>query len=98
MNALLYKEYRASEAWQKLRLAVIARAKGRCENCNSIFGTDVHHLTYVRVMCELLTDLQLLCIPCHRKAHPEKRKKQRPVVKTCDNIATLAQAYLTTGI
>lgn len=33
---------------------------------------QVHHLTYIRLGNEDLSDLQVLCLGCHRRRHPNK--------------------------
>ena len=65
----LYTAYLDSPAWAALRQQVIARDGGRCRACGAP-GEHVHHLTYQRVTEEDLSDLTLLCAPCHADQHP----------------------------
>jgi len=65
----LYTAYLDSPAWAALRQQVIARDGGRCRACGAP-GEHVHHLTYQRVTEEDLSDLVLLCAPCHADQHP----------------------------
>jgi len=64
-----YDAYLRSEAWQKLRKAVFARASYRCEGCQAADAEEVHHLTYIRLGHEFLTDLLAVCAPCHAVLH-----------------------------
>ena len=59
--------YLKSLAWTALRLKVIKRDRV-CQCCNQP-GNVVHHLTYERLGAEQLSDLTLLCQPCHQKQH-----------------------------
>lgn len=66
--------YLKTEAWWQLRAKVIARDKGTCQGCLAEEGTEVHHLTYVRWRCELLTDLVLFCHACHEHCTETNRR------------------------
>jgi len=69
-NASRYSEYLKSDAWEEKRKLVLKRAKYSCEGCGSEkTSLDVHHLTYERKGCELLTDLVAYCRKCHSLAH-----------------------------
>jgi AAA domain/HNH endonuclease len=66
-----YVAYLNSPAWAGRRLEALRRAGGRCQRCGD--GTpaaEVHHLTYERIGAELPDDLEAVCAPCHRRAHP----------------------------
>lgn len=63
-----YYEYLASAKWRQLRLVVLRKAKFRCAGCVRE-ARHVHHLTYVRLGRERLTDLVALCPDCHRDVH-----------------------------
>lgn len=61
-----------SGVWKKKRQLVINRAMGLCEACERegrvTPGVEVDHIIPVsRGGDESLTNLQLLCVPCHRK-------------------------------
>jgi 5-methylcytosine-specific restriction endonuclease McrA len=61
---------RRTEHWRRLRIQVLKRADARCEVCGAGgCRLEVHHLTYERLREELLTDVLLLCQPCHAKEH-----------------------------
>ncbi|WP_438720421.1 HNH endonuclease [Enterococcus sp. AZ103] len=88
--AKLYKTHR----WQRLREVIISRDYGLCQECKRrgiiTRGVVVHHLIEAR---EDITkfwnkdNLQLVCLACHNKEHPEKSggekkiKTKRKVVK-----------------
>jgi hypothetical protein len=63
-----YENYLASPQWRQVRAKVIDRDVV-CQGCRGCPPTQVHHLTYVRVGCELLTDLVALCDRCHMLEH-----------------------------
>lgn len=75
-----YKSYMSSQAWyrrraMKLLYAGALRGFVECEMCHREFPptrVDCHHLTYERLGCERLSDLQVLCRTCHQiiGAHP----------------------------
>lgn len=64
-----YRAYINGPKWGRLRSAVKRRAKGVCERCHCNPIDSVHHLTYIRLYKERLTDLQGLCFPCHQFIH-----------------------------
>lgn len=57
--------YMASREWAMKREAVKKRAKGICEHCRKVPGTQTHHLNYGNLYDEPLEELQWLCGPCH---------------------------------
>ncbi len=68
-----YKRYMRSDAWAAIRDVKLACAAHKCERCGKRARLDVHHLTYDRFGGdERMTDLQVLCRPCHNKAHGRK--------------------------
>jgi len=64
-----YETYIRSRAWQVVRRAIILRCKGICERCKRWPVANVHHLTYERLGCELMSDLLGVCSLCHRELH-----------------------------
>lgn len=69
---------RKEDWWGWYVPAIRRRAGGRCERCNErTRRLEVHHLTYERFGRELLTDLQGLCEPCHKKADEERKRWTR---------------------
>ena len=86
----LYK----TNKWRKLRELVIARDFGVCQECQRrgiiARGTVVHHIIEAREDITKFWDidnLELVCLACHNKEHPEKSggekkvKTKRKVVK-----------------
>ena len=68
-----YNRYMRSDIWHAIRDAKLACASHKCERCGKRARLDVHHLTYDRFGGdERMTDLQVLCRPCHNKAHGRK--------------------------
>lgn len=75
--------YLKSPHWKDLRKQVFISQGKQCSKCPATKRLDVHHLQYKSIFDVLLEDLQVLCRPCHRKEHPEKRKtKKAKVVQT----------------
>ena len=69
-----YGSYMKSAEWFHKRTLVLIRAEWICEVrwCLNL-AQDVHHLTYDRFGGdERMTDLQVLCRPCHNEAHGRK--------------------------
>lgn len=67
-----YKSYLASDHWALRRKAVINRANGLCEICNSP-AEEVHHKTYTRIGNEQPDDLMAVCRACHELIHNVKK-------------------------
>lgn len=61
-----YNIYLNSREWQRRRQGILERDSFICQSCLGKKATEVHHLTYTRVGCELATDLISLCSSCHR--------------------------------
>jgi hypothetical protein len=69
--------YYCSPQWGQLRRQVIERSGGLCERCDMRRGTAVHHLTYIRLYREKLTDLMHICEACHEYTHGKYRTWER---------------------
>jgi 5-methylcytosine-specific restriction endonuclease McrA len=73
LRSLPYSAYLKTPHWTNKKRLARAMANYRCARCNErrseTVKLEVHHLTYERVGCEELSDLEVLCAPCHRKAH-----------------------------
>ncbi len=68
-----YRRYMRSDAWRAIRDVRLSIAAYECEKCGSRETLHVHHLTYDRFGGdERMTDLQVLCRPCHNQAHGRK--------------------------
>lgn len=64
-----YQEYLRSYKWRKLRQLALEHTHHRCSSCGSTYKLEVHHRTYDRLGNEKLSDLQVLCMICHQRAH-----------------------------
>jgi hypothetical protein len=65
-----YAEYLKSPHWQAVRRDALARAKNRCQLCNSRKKPlHTHHNSYERRGYENSDDLIVLCANCHAKFH-----------------------------
>lgn len=73
LRAMPYTEYLLTDHWKNLRQQKLKSAKFRCELCFSPNSLQVHHKTYERRGAELLTDLIVLCRPCHARHHGKEK-------------------------
>lgn len=92
LRKMRYWDYLQTAEWRAIRDAKRAEAGWQCELCSQTYRLQVHHLTYKRRGCELMSDLQTLCYRCHRIAHglqvdpqgvgrPKRRQKCRGCYK-----------------
>lgn len=66
-----YVEYIQSDRWGAFRERIIAERGRRCERCGAEDGVrHVHHKTYQRFGREIPADVEILCVLCHDKEHP----------------------------
>lgn len=78
----MYSEYIRSARWKRKRAHRIYLSGGECESCGTSVresNLEVHHLHYETLGRELMSDLEVLCKPCHDKADRarESESKQR---------------------
>lgn len=71
LGAMPYWEYLNTPEWQNRRKLKLKDAGYRCQLCNSDGTLDVHHRTYENRGNEPLSDLIVLCRPCHERFHLE---------------------------
>lgn len=64
-----YQEYLDSSHWQAFRASYRESDLPQSCQCCGAKKTQLHHLTYKRLGCELLADVTPLCGPCHYKVH-----------------------------
>lgn len=71
----LYSHHLNSDYWEKVASMVKARAKNRCQICNSDQNLHAHHRTYANRGREMdhLDDLTCLCGQCHAIFHNVER-------------------------
>jgi 5-methylcytosine-specific restriction endonuclease McrA len=70
-----YQDYLKSDHWQETRQRYIESDRPQKCRCGAP-RYAIHHLTYVRLGCERLTDLEAICDDCHAEEHrkPKGRK------------------------
>lgn len=74
-----YRRRLASAEWKRLRDQKLAEVQFRCEKCGISQWSkplEVHHLTYITLGRERLSDLQVLCDDCHRSLHQIERSQK----------------------
>lgn len=78
MVTRFYKSYLKSERWTRKRQQVFAHYGKRCYACRKAAKVlHVHHLSYVHLGNEPLTDLIPLCVPCHKEVTRRYRRNRR---------------------
>jgi hypothetical protein len=73
LRAMPYTDYLRTQEWLRRRAVKLEVAEHRCQLCNSGEGLQVHHRTYERLGCEKMSDLLVLCRPCHTLFHEHRR-------------------------
>lgn len=61
--------YLKSKRWTKLRRRKLKEQDFKCNRCGAIKPLQVHHVDYKNVFDVTLSDLEVLCVPCHAKEH-----------------------------
>ena len=57
-----------------IRAQVMERAQGKCEACQAWLGkAEIHHKRRIANNFNDLSNLELLCVPCHMRRHNEER-------------------------
>ena len=72
MNAAEYQHYLKTRHWKTTREKKLKLENYTCEYCKKRENLEVHHLTYIRLYRELMTDLAVLCDNCHHQIHHSK--------------------------
>jgi hypothetical protein len=67
-----YERRIKSVAWKNMRRDVMRLRGAKCERCERTIDLALHHKTYERLGRELLSDLELLCSNCHKRADVER--------------------------
>ncbi len=73
VTSLDYRYYIRSAAWYRRRAVALKIADHKCMICYSSENLSVHHRTYERLGREKMTDLVVLCWPCHDLFHRHGR-------------------------
>lgn len=70
VDGRLYERYITSSEWDTKRKQALNAHGAYCRGCgrNNI-GLHVHHRTYARLGRERMSDLVILCEPCHAGVH-----------------------------
>lgn len=71
-----YQDFLKSKHWELKKTQVFATQK-QCFVCKTGLDLNVHHKTYSRLGDEKLTDLVILCQPCHKKVHEFHKAHKR---------------------
>jgi hypothetical protein len=79
MTKAEYEAYLASPEWALKREAVRERSQNTCERCHIRPHEETHHITYVRVGHEDLTDLLGVCCECHDWLHGRDNRTSLPL-------------------
>jgi len=74
MTKIEYSEYLQSKHWKELRKRFYKKNKKVCSVCGATKKIQLHHLTYIRLGKERLSDLMSVCDSCHHLIHKKKIK------------------------
>jgi 5-methylcytosine-specific restriction endonuclease McrA len=90
-----YRSYLRPKHWRETRQRAIKASNYTCQRCKKRdryhdaprskrkgARLQVHHLTYARVGNERDSDLRVLCIDCHRRAHMSIAQKIKSFVES----------------
>ena len=69
MTAEQKLQHLKSDYWKNLKETKIFFTQNRCELCFSEGILHLHHITYIRLGCENIKDVVLLCHKCHQRQH-----------------------------
>lgn len=72
LREMPYEEYLQTKQWKNKAKKKRARARYRCQLCNSPSDPVVHHRTYENRGDETMNDLTLLCRECHALFHKHR--------------------------
>ena len=96
-----YNEYIKSDEW-KLKTKEAFELYGRnCKRCYSNKNLQVHHMTYNNFKSEPLSDLCVLCKPCHKlyhKLHKYTEINSTIVFCNSDNLNKVPEQYNSSSI
>lgn len=79
-----YEAYLQSPEWAKVRRQALLR-EPRCRACGGGRNLHVHHITYVRLTCEIPEDLMVLCKADHQRVHELARTAGMSVAAATKN-------------
>ena len=67
-----YVEHLMSDKWKQTKLTRLLIDNFKCQQCNKPITAETshcHHITYLRLGKESLSDVSTLCKECHEKLH-----------------------------
>jgi 5-methylcytosine-specific restriction endonuclease McrA len=68
-----YRRHINSARWRNMKRDLMRWRGSRCERCGRVTNwLALHHKTYARFGHEALSDVELLCSPCHCRADSER--------------------------
>lgn len=71
-----YTAYLKSPEWAEKREQAFAYYGHKCMRCGTNKRLQVHHLNYLRLGHELMSDLGIYCYWCHRLEDQVRKQKQ----------------------
>ena len=72
-----YNDHLNSDEWRDLKRKIVRERGNMCERCGSAGLLHLHHKTYDRLGEELPSDLELVCVDCHKIADEERSQQAR---------------------
>ena len=75
-----YMEYIRSPEWREKSRRFIERADYRCQRCSASGEYNilqVHHRHYETLGYEMSSDVEVLCIGCHKEADIERKARRK---------------------
>lgn len=70
-----YYEYLQSPEWKIFRQLALDTLGHSCGKCGNKKDLQVHHKHYRNIFKENISDVMILCKPCHKKTHRDKALK-----------------------
>ena len=65
----VYHSYLNTKEWHDKRNKMLKYANYKCSRCENTEKLQIHHLNYNTIGDELLSDLEVVCVSCHKKIH-----------------------------
>jgi len=84
-----YDAFIKSAQWRNICAVKKKQAENKCERCGKMFGRlEVHHLNYERFGGrERLSDLLVVCAPCHEKEEVKRQEELKIKARKARNNA-----------
>jgi len=68
----VYHSYLNTKEWHDKRNKMLKYANYKCSRCENTENLQIHHLNYNTIGDESLSDLEVVCVSCHKKTHKIK--------------------------